>query len=97
MVEANKILSEDPKQPTIISDFSIKTTFSATLEFEEQREKIVKREGAPVYLSVIHKPMKFASLRFIDPKERLITGFKEEFGITIETRIIPVPKTVMPG
>lgn len=97
MVEANRILSEDSKYPTIISDFNVKTTFSVTIELEEKRETVVKREGAPVILKQLHKPLKFSTLRLISPEERLITGFKEELGLTIETRIIPVPRTVTPS
>lgn len=49
MVEANYILSEDEKHPTMISDFWVKTTFSASLEIEKAKPKrIVKKDEVPV-------------------------------------------------
>lgn len=99
VMEANKILSEDEMYPTIISEFTVKTTLSASLEVEGYGEnKAFEMYGnLPIAAKQRYKPIKLSSLRFLSPKERLITGYKEELGITIETRIVPLPRTVTPN
>lgn len=95
MVEANEILSQDD-YPTFISEFNVKVTFSAEIDVEQKPRKIAFRESVPVLTEKAYKPLMFSTYRSLSPQERVITGFKEELGLTIETRIIAVPKTISP-
>ena len=96
IVEANRILSEDEKQPTFISEFNVKTTFSATIDVERAREGFYLREKVPIAVAQAYKPAKFASIRHFTPQEMVLTDYKEELGVTIDAKIIAMPRTIIP-